>query len=384
VRLLVIEDDPGLNRQLATALTDAGYVVDRAFDGEEGHFLGERAPTPSSSTSPPDDGISALEAWRRAGGMPVLILTARDRWSDKVQGFTRRRRLRRKAFHLEGAGVAGAVAPLGRPRQSELNCGPVRLDTRTAASPSTAIRSSSPPTNTACWLSDAPHGPWSAQLLAEHHDQDFDRDSNTIEVFVGRIRTARRRRDPDRVVPATCSRRPMRANSSRCAVLLATLIVVILVVTGIVLSRLPLGGGRSFDRRLGVYLQLVADVATPDDAGDNFSRRRAAVRAALRLVLAKTRLDAPSPDVRLRARSGIDAPDLDDPGVRRFPAVRVKVTSTVRENSGCACSNASSSSARRAASWSALPATRPRSTTRPRASIARCSLPSACSPSCCC
>ena len=44
MRLLVIEDDPDLNRQLATALTDAGYVVDRAFDGEEGHYLGETEP----------------------------------------------------------------------------------------------------------------------------------------------------------------------------------------------------------------------------------------------------------------------------------------------------------------------------------------------------
>jgi len=91
VRLLVIEDDPDLNRQLATALTDAGYVVDRAFDGEEGHFLGESEPYDAVILDiglPKMDGISVLEAWRRAGrAMPVLILTARDRWSDKVQGF---------------------------------------------------------------------------------------------------------------------------------------------------------------------------------------------------------------------------------------------------------------------------------------------------------
>src|SRR5881628_1889549 len=91
LRLLVIEDDPDLNRQLATALTDAGYVVDRAFDGEEGHYLGESEPYDAVILDiglPKMDGISVLESWRRAGrAMPVLILTARDRWSDKVQGF---------------------------------------------------------------------------------------------------------------------------------------------------------------------------------------------------------------------------------------------------------------------------------------------------------
>src|SRR5262249_6331222 len=91
LRLLVIEDDPDLSRQLATALTDAGYVVDRAFDGEEGHYLGESEPYDAVILDiglPKMDGISVLEAWRRTGrAMPVLILTARDRWSDKVQGF---------------------------------------------------------------------------------------------------------------------------------------------------------------------------------------------------------------------------------------------------------------------------------------------------------
>ena len=91
MRLLVVEDDPDLNRQLATALADAGYVVDRAYDGEEGHYLGESEPYDAVILDiglPKMDGISVLEAWRRAGrAMPVLMLTARDRWSDKVQGF---------------------------------------------------------------------------------------------------------------------------------------------------------------------------------------------------------------------------------------------------------------------------------------------------------
>src|SRR5207247_7823412 len=91
LRLLVIEDDPDLNRQLATALVDAGYAVDRAFDGEEGHFLGESEPYDAVILDiglPKRDGISVLEAWRRAGrAMPVLILPARDRWTHKVHVF---------------------------------------------------------------------------------------------------------------------------------------------------------------------------------------------------------------------------------------------------------------------------------------------------------
>src|SRR4030042_987519 len=91
MRILVVEDDPDLNRQLVSALTDAGYVVDKAVDGEEGHYLGETEPYDAVVLDlglPVLDGVSVLEKWRRAGKkMPVLILTARDRWSDKVAGF---------------------------------------------------------------------------------------------------------------------------------------------------------------------------------------------------------------------------------------------------------------------------------------------------------
>ena len=91
MRLLVVEDDRDLNRQLVTALENAGYAVDRAYDGEEGHFLGDTEPYDAVILDiglPKMDGVSVLEKWRSEGRiMPVLILTARDRWSDKVQGF---------------------------------------------------------------------------------------------------------------------------------------------------------------------------------------------------------------------------------------------------------------------------------------------------------
>ncbi len=91
MRLLVVEDDRDLNRQIATALAQAGYAVDRAYDGEEGWFLGDTESYDAIVLDlglPKKDGIAVLKEWRAAGrAMPVLILTARDRWSDKVQGF---------------------------------------------------------------------------------------------------------------------------------------------------------------------------------------------------------------------------------------------------------------------------------------------------------
>lgn len=90
MRILVVEDDKDLNRQLVEALQEAGYVVDKAFDGEEGHFLGDTEPYDAVILDiglPEMDGISVLERWRSDGKRtPVLILTARDRWSDKVAG----------------------------------------------------------------------------------------------------------------------------------------------------------------------------------------------------------------------------------------------------------------------------------------------------------
>ena len=138
MRLLVVEDDPDLNRQLTAALTDAGYVVDRAFDGEEGHYLGDSEPYDAVVLDiglPKMDGISVLEAWRRNGrAMPVLILTARDRWSDKVQGFDAGADdYVAKPFHVEEvlARIRALVRRAAGHAKSELTCGSVRLDTRT-------------------------------------------------------------------------------------------------------------------------------------------------------------------------------------------------------------------------------------------------------------
>ncbi len=91
MRILVVEADKDLNRQLATALRDAQSSVDVAFDGEEGHFLGDTEPYDAIVLDlglPELDGVTVLKRWRAEGKTtPVLILTARDAWSEKVAGF---------------------------------------------------------------------------------------------------------------------------------------------------------------------------------------------------------------------------------------------------------------------------------------------------------
>ena len=90
MRILVVEDEADLRRQLADALTHAGYAVDLAADGEDGHFLGSTEDYDACILDlglPEIDGLSVLGMWRKEGrDFPVLVLTARDSWSDKVAG----------------------------------------------------------------------------------------------------------------------------------------------------------------------------------------------------------------------------------------------------------------------------------------------------------
>jgi len=198
MRILVIEDDPDLNRQLVAALSDAGYVVDKAMDGEEGHFLGDTEPYDAVVLDlglPIMDGVSVLEKWRRAGKkMPVLILTARDRWSDKVAGFDAGADdYVAKPFQMEEV-LARMRALLRRSAghaTSELTCGPMVLDTKSARVTvnGTAIKLTSLEFRLLSYLMHHGGKVVSRTELVEHlYDQDFDRDSNTIEVFIGRLR----------------------------------------------------------------------------------------------------------------------------------------------------------------------------------------------------
>ena len=198
MRILVVEDDTNLNRQLKEALTEAGYVVDVAFDGEEGHFLGETEPYDAVVLDiglPQMDGLSVLEEWRRAGKTtPVLLLTARDRWSDKVQGIDAGADdYVAKPFHMEEvlARLRALVRRAAGHASNEITAGPVRLDARSGrvTVDGQAIKLTSHELRLLSYLMHHKGKVVSRTELTEHlYDQDFDRDSNTIEVFVGRLR----------------------------------------------------------------------------------------------------------------------------------------------------------------------------------------------------
>ena len=198
MRLLVVEDDKDLARQLQGALADAGYAVDVAHDGEEGHFLGDTEPYDAAVLDlglPALDGITVLQRGRRDGrDMPVLILTARDRWSDKVSGIDAGADdYLAKPFHMEEM-LARFRALLRRAAghaSNEIECGPLRLDI--AASKVSlhgqAVALTALEYRLLSYMMHHQGKVISRTELVEHlYDQDFDKDSNTIEVFVGRLR----------------------------------------------------------------------------------------------------------------------------------------------------------------------------------------------------
>jgi len=198
MRVLVVEDDQDLSRQLKQALGDAGYVVDLAHDGEDGHFLGDTEPYDAVVLDiglPVMDGISVLERWRRDGRtMPVLVLTARDRWSDKVAGIDAGADdYVAKPFHMEEvlARLRALVRRSAGLASNVVTCGPVEIDTRSGrvAVDGQTIKLTSHEYRLLAYLMLHKDRVVSRTELIEHlYDQDFDRDSNTIEVFVGRLR----------------------------------------------------------------------------------------------------------------------------------------------------------------------------------------------------
>ena len=198
MRILVVEDDINLNRQLKEALTEGGYAVDVAFDGEEGHFLGDTEPYDAIVLDiglPQMDGLSVLEAWRRDGKTtPVLLLTARDRWSDKVQGIDAGADdYVAKPFHMEEvlARIRALVRRAAGLASNEIVAGSVRLDVRSGKVTvgGSSVKLTSHELRLLSYLMHHKGKVISRTELTEHlYDQDFDRDSNTIEVFVGRLR----------------------------------------------------------------------------------------------------------------------------------------------------------------------------------------------------
>lgn len=198
MRILAVEDEPELARQIAEALREAGYAVDLAHDGEQAHYLGETETYDAIVLDlglPALDGLSVLERWRRAGrNIPVLILTARDRWSEKVAGFDAGADdYVTKPFRMEEvlARLRALIRRAAGHASAELECGPLRLDTRSArvTVDGALVKLTAQEFRLLAYLLHHRGRIVSRTELTEHlYDQDFDRDSNTIEVFVGRLR----------------------------------------------------------------------------------------------------------------------------------------------------------------------------------------------------
>lgn len=198
MRVLLVEDDQDLCGQLKAGLDRANFVVDVAPDGEEAQFLGETEPYDAVVLDlglPKVDGLTVLERWRDTGlDMPVLVLTARDRWHEKVAGFDAGADdYVAKPFHIEEviARVKALVRRASGHASAIIQAGDVALDTRAGkvSVNGSAVRLTSLEYRLLSYLMHHTGKVVSRSELTEHlYDQDFDRDSNTIEVIVGRVR----------------------------------------------------------------------------------------------------------------------------------------------------------------------------------------------------
>jgi two-component system OmpR family response regulator len=198
VRILVVEDEPGLSRQLVTSLQDAGYAVDAAADGARADFLARTEQYDAVLLDlglPKVDGLTLVRQWREAAlAMPVLVLTARGSWHEKVQGIdSGADDYVAKPFQMEEVlarlralirRASGQVAPA-------LTCGEVTLDPRTSrvTRRDTAVKLTSHELRVLSYLMHHRDRVVSQTELMDHiYAGDMDRDSNTLEVFVARLR----------------------------------------------------------------------------------------------------------------------------------------------------------------------------------------------------
>ena len=198
MRILVVEDEAQLSRQLTTALGEAGYAVDCVADGERAEFLGqtERYDAIVLDLGLPNvDGLTVLRRWRAAGvPAPVLILTARDSWHEKVQGIDGGADdYVTKPFQIDEvlARVRALIRRSSGRLAPELRCGDIVLDPRLAkvTLSGTPIKLTSHEYRVLSYLMHHLGRVVSQSELAEHiYSQDADRDSNTVEVFVARLR----------------------------------------------------------------------------------------------------------------------------------------------------------------------------------------------------
>ncbi|MDZ5455229.1 response regulator transcription factor [Azohydromonas lata] len=198
MRLLLVEDEPTLRAQLRTGLQQAGYAVDEADNGRDAEHLGHTEPFDAVVLDlglPIVDGLTVLQRWRAAGrAMPVLILTARDSWHEKVAGIDAGADdYLAKPFHMEE--LLARVRALIRRAQGLasplLQCGVLSLDTRSGRVSISGhpVSLTSHEYRLLSYLMHRPGQVVSRTELTEHlYAQDFERDSNTVEVFIARLR----------------------------------------------------------------------------------------------------------------------------------------------------------------------------------------------------
>ncbi|PTD95565.1 response regulator [Pseudothauera lacus] len=198
MRLLLVEDDPRLATQVDTALRAAGYAVDNADNGRDALHLGTQEDYDAVVLDlglPLLDGLSVLRGWRNGGrSMPVLILTARDAWHEKVDGIDAGADdYLTKPFHMEEllARLRALIRRAAGQASAEISCGAVVLDTRRGqvTANGQAMLLTSHEFRLLAYLMHRRGQIVSRTELVEHlYAQDFDRDSNTIEVFIARLR----------------------------------------------------------------------------------------------------------------------------------------------------------------------------------------------------
>ena len=198
MRVLVVEDEIRLSRQLAKVLTEAGYAVDRATEGQQADFLAKTEQYDAVILDlglPKIDGLTLLRQWRSAGILtPVLILTARGSWHEKVQGIDGGADdYVAKPFRMEEllARIRALIRRASGLAQPQLRCGALELDPRTArvSLGGAPVKLTSHEFRVLSYLMHHSGQVVSRTELTEHiYAQDLDRDSNTVEVFVARLR----------------------------------------------------------------------------------------------------------------------------------------------------------------------------------------------------
>ena len=204
MRILLIEDEDRLREQLRDHLEEAGHVIDTAADGEEGLYAGSEFPVDIAVIDlglPKLSGIEVIQRLRTAGkDFPILILTARGRWQDKVEGLEAGADdYLVKPFEVEEllARLRALVRRAAGWTQPLLQCGPVLLDTAAQT-----LQVDGRPVDLTTYeykvlehlMLHSGEIVSKTDLTERLYAQDYDRDSNVIEVFVGRLR---RKLDPD-------------------------------------------------------------------------------------------------------------------------------------------------------------------------------------------